>query len=797
MTAVATEGIKDLKSAKKKKRKPRKKKKAGAAKVQSDPPRVPISQLFSNGQYPEGQIEEYRDENTFRTTNEEKRHLDRMNNDFLNEYRQGAEVHRQVRQWAQKNIKPGMSLTEIAEGIEDGVRHLTGHQGLEEGDNIKGGMGFPTGLSLNHCAAHYTPNAGNKMILGQDDVMKVDFGVHINGRIVDSAFTVAFEEKYDPLLKAVKEATNTGIKEAGIDVRMSDIGAAIQEVMESYEVELDGKMHPVKCIRNLNGHNINQYQIHGGKSVPIVKGRDQTKMEEGETFAIETFGSTGKGYVHDDMETSHYAKNVDAPKVALRVSSAKTLLNSITKNFGTLPFCRRYLDRLGHDKYLLGLNNLVQSGIVEAYPPLCDVKGSYTAQYEHPAPADVEHEGFFWTYTEEPHRTRRMAIIKAHPEVTKLCGPEPLTKYVVTGVVALQVLCACLLRNTPILSWPFFLTAYIIGATANQNIFLAIHEISHNLAFKSPLANRIFAVFANLPIGIPYSASFRPYHLTHHKSLGVDGLDTDLPTAFEALFLDSVLGKAFFATFQIFFYALRPMFIYQLPISRIHLFNIVVQIAFDIVLVKTAGWHAFAYLIMSSFLAGSLHPCAGHFIAEHYVFEKQTSGSKDPASLAPVPETFSYYGPLNIFTYNVGLHNEHHDFPAVPWTRLPALNKIAHEFYDGLPQHKSWVNVIWQFIWDKEVGMWCRVKRAEGGRKVGAGAASSAAKLNSRQTESKHTFSQSQTSFLVYTSSLSFCSTSSFDSAQASIADPSIFIGSPSLGTSSRKPPPQSQKSEG
>ncbi|KAF2142321.1 uncharacterized protein K452DRAFT_226667, partial [Aplosporella prunicola CBS 121167] len=369
---------------KKKKRKPRKKKKAGAnASTQSDPPRVPVSQLFPSKTYPEGQIEEYRDENTFRTTSEEKRHLDRMNNDFLNEYRQGAEVHRQVRQWAQRTIKPGMTLTEIAEGIEDGVRHLTGHQGLEEGDNIRGGMGFPTGLSLNHCAAHYTPNAGNKIVLQHEDVMKVDFGVHVNGRIVDSAFTVAFDHKYDPLLAAVKDATNTGIKEAGIDVRMSDIGAAIQEVMESYEVTLDGQTHQVKCIRNLNGHNINQYEIHGGKSVPIVKGSDQTKMEEGETFAIETFGSTGKGYVRDDLETSHYAKCVDAPKVALRVSSAKTLLNSITKNFGTLPFCRRYLDRLGHDKYLLGLNNLVQAGIVEAYPPLCDVKGSYTAQYEH------------------------------------------------------------------------------------------------------------------------------------------------------------------------------------------------------------------------------------------------------------------------------------------------------------------------------------------------------------------------------------------------------------------------------
>jgi methionyl aminopeptidase len=224
-----------------------------------------------------------------------------MNNDFLTEYRQGAEVHRQVRQWAQKTIKPGMTLTEIAEGIENSVRALTGHDGLKEGDNILGGVGFPTGLSINHIAAHYTPNAGNKWVLQPDDVMKVDFGVHLNGRIVDSAWTMAFNPMYDNLLAAVKDATNTGVREAGIDVRMSDIGAAIQEAMESYEVEINGTTYPVKAIRNLNGHSIEQHSIHGTKSVPIVKGGDQTKMEEGETFAIETFGSTGKGYVRDDV----------------------------------------------------------------------------------------------------------------------------------------------------------------------------------------------------------------------------------------------------------------------------------------------------------------------------------------------------------------------------------------------------------------------------------------------------------------------------------------------------------------
>ncbi|KAG9230578.1 fatty acid desaturase-domain-containing protein [Amylocarpus encephaloides] len=332
---------------------------------------------------------------------------------------------------------------------------------------------------------------------------------------------------------------------------------------------------------------------------------------------------------------------------------------------------------------------------------------------------ELKEHDFFWTYTEEPHRTRRQAIIKAHPEVTKLCGPEPLTKYVVVFVVSIQVLCAYLLQNTPFLSWQFFLTAYIVGATANQNLFLAIHEISHNLAFRSANANRAIALVANLPIGIPYSASFRPYHLTHHKSLGVDGLDTDLPTALEAVFLDSLLGKAFFCTFQILFYAVRPVFVYKVPFTSVHFINIAVQVLFDLALVKGCSMHSLFYLILSSFLAGSLHPCAGHFIAEHYVFDPPEL-TKDTRTNTLLPETYSYYGVLNFFTYNVGLHNEHHDFPAVPWTRLFKLNEIAHEFYDELPRHESWIGVIWRFILDDKVGMRCRVKRLDGGRKVGA-----------------------------------------------------------------------------
>ena len=160
------------------------------------------------------------------------------------------------------------------------------------------------------------------------------------------------------------------------------------------------------------------------------------------------------------------------------------------------------------------------------------------------------------------------------------------------------------------------------------------------------------------------------------------------------------------------------MMVYQLPLTRVHLLNIAAQVSFDLALVRYVGVSSLVYLILSSFLAGSLHPCAGHFIAEHYVFEKPAQPGKGLPDIVPVPETFSYYGPLNLLTYNVGLHNEHHDFPAIPWTRLPALHEMAKEFYIELPHHRSWTWVIWQFIWDREVGMWCRVKRKEGGRKV-------------------------------------------------------------------------------
>ena len=203
--------------------------------------------------------------------------------------RKSAECHRQVRKYAQSIIKPGKRLVDICNEIENANRRLI------EANKTECGIAFPTGCSINHVAAHYTPNPGDFRVLEKDDVCKIDFGTHVRGMLVDCAFTVSFNPIYDNLLMAVKEATNTGIREAGIDARLCEIGEAIQETMESYEIELGNKTYRIKSVANLCGHSIQPYHIHAGKSIPIVKGSGNTdKMEEGELYAVETFGSTGK-----------------------------------------------------------------------------------------------------------------------------------------------------------------------------------------------------------------------------------------------------------------------------------------------------------------------------------------------------------------------------------------------------------------------------------------------------------------------------------------------------------------------
>jgi methionyl aminopeptidase len=384
---VAAAGADGEAGAAKKKKKKKKKKPAGAAtaggapitKQQTDPPTVPLRRLFPPGGFPEGERQPYPESQRWRETDAERRDRARRAAGSVEDARQAAEVHRQARAYAHTIAVPGIPLIDLCEKLEARVRTLVDARGLEAG------VAFPTGCSLNHVAAHYTPNAGDKTVLAYDDVMKLDFGVHVGGRIIDSAFTIAHNPRHAALLATVREATETGIRGAGVDARVAEIGAAVQEVMEAGEVELDGKVHRVKALANLNGHSIERYRIHGGKSVPIVAGGDESVvMEEGEFYAIETFGSVrGRGRTLEDGEVSHYMRRFDAERVPLRNARQSALLGAIDRNFSTLAFCRRYLDRLGEERYLLALKGLCDAGAVDPYPPLVEREGAFVAQYEH------------------------------------------------------------------------------------------------------------------------------------------------------------------------------------------------------------------------------------------------------------------------------------------------------------------------------------------------------------------------------------------------------------------------------
>jgi len=310
-------------------------------------------------------------------------------------------------------------------------------------------------------------------------------------------------------------------------------------------------------------------------------------------------------------------------------------------------------------------------------------------------------DDFIWTDSPEPHAGRKREMMKElGKKVQELQGHEPLSKFLVTPLVCLQIYIGYLMREEALGggSLLFWVTAYVVGATLAQNLFLANHEVSHNLFFKTVTANKLYGIFANMPMLVPYFIAFKEYHQEHHKFQGSDGIDTDLPTELEARLLSSVPGKLFYMFNQTWFYAFRPVFIKPKPFTPWHGLNVLVQVSFIYTVVKLWGMGPIWYFLASAHFAGSWHPMASHFIAEHYTFAGEA-------------ETASYYGWMNMLTWNVGFHNEHHDFPNVPWTRLPKLRDVGAKWYDTVPYHKSWVGALWTFIFDPEISMYNRVKR--------------------------------------------------------------------------------------
>jgi sphingolipid 4-desaturase/C4-monooxygenase len=315
----------------------------------------------------------------------------------------------------------------------------------------------------------------------------------------------------------------------------------------------------------------------------------------------------------------------------------------------------------------------------------------------------MKNKDFIYSNSSEPHRVRTRQILKNHPDVRKLIGKNPRTIFFILFLVSFQIAGAFFLADKP--WWAIFVAAYFVGAFVDHALFVMIHECAHKLLFKNPVANRLAGIFANIPQVFPSSVSFERYHIKHHSFQGVHELDADLPNRWEAKLINNFfVGKVIWFLFYPLFQAFRVARLKEIkPFDGWIALNWGVQIVFVAAVWYFVGPKAVAFLTASFFFSVGLHPLGGRWIQEHYL----THGEQ---------ETYSYYGPLNAVAFNVGYHNEHHDFPSVPWNKLPALKKTALPFYDSLASHNSWTKLWLRFIFDRELSLWSRVVRKNRGK---------------------------------------------------------------------------------
>ena len=310
---------------------------------------------------------------------------------------------------------------------------------------------------------------------------------------------------------------------------------------------------------------------------------------------------------------------------------------------------------------------------------------------------------FIYSDSSEPHRIRTKQILKQHPDVRKLIGKNPNTFWFILLLVGLQVAGAFYLADKP--WWLLLVVAYFVGAFIDHALFVMIHECAHRLIFKNQVANRLAGIFANVPQVFPSSVSFERYHIKHHAFQGIHELDADLPNKWEArLINNNFIGKSIWFLFYPFFQAFRVSRLKEIkPFDGWIALNWGVQILFVAAIWYFVGVKAVVFLTASFFFSVGLHPLGGRWIQEHYL----THGEQ---------ETYSYYGILNTVAFNVGFHNEHHDFPSVPWNKLPQIKSTAPVYYDSLASHKSWTKLWLRFLFDREISLFSRIVRKNRGR---------------------------------------------------------------------------------
>ena len=268
-----------------------------------------------------------------------------------------------------------------------------------------------------------------------------------------------------------------------------------------------------------------------------------------------------------------------------------------------------------------------------------------------------------FTSTDAPpaHQLRGRAILAAHPEVATLMGPNRLSAAWIVVLVGLQWLVAAEAATAP--WWLVFVGAWCFGAFVNHALYVLTHECTHNLVFKSTRSNQLAGIVCDFALVVPGALAFRKYHRYHHRYLGQYQRDPDIVSRTEA----RLVGHG--------------------PLRKT-------------VWVFFLGPRALAYLGLSTLFALGLHPLGGRWIQEHYLTREGQS-------------TYSYYGPLNKLSFNMGFHNEHHDFPSVPWNRLPQLRRLGDEYYRELASYRSWTAVLLKFIFDPAMSGYSRLVSPE------------------------------------------------------------------------------------
>ncbi|MFX1357074.1 MAG: type II methionyl aminopeptidase [Promethearchaeota archaeon] len=278
--------------------------------------------------------------------------------------RKAGNIAKEVKQHIKPKIKIGTNVFSLVESIESKIIELGGN------------CAFPANVSINNIAAHYTsPMKDDNLTISEGDIVKVDLGVHIEGYIVDTAFSVSFND--DKALENIIQSTEVAVEAAKMmtkpKINTKEIGKKIESIIKGF------KFNPIK---ELGGHQIEQWTVHGKKQLPELGSQGGDIMEEGEIYAIEIFASTGEGSIHNTSSSYIYELNPYTGRVPLRRKTSKQILGYINKNYKTLPFAERWLAKHFRVGVIFGLQELIQQGKVKAHYVLAEQKGEFVAQSE-------------------------------------------------------------------------------------------------------------------------------------------------------------------------------------------------------------------------------------------------------------------------------------------------------------------------------------------------------------------------------------------------------------------------------